>query len=60
MRSRVHETKNGEVFVTCKVDNNLKMNKHFGIWRVKFGFEWNVLLVFNDEEVIVRNKHLAD
>ena len=36
------------------------MAEHFGIWRVKFGVEWSVLLVFNDEEVILRNKQLAE
>ena len=36
------------------------MAEHFGIWRAKFGVEWNVLPVFNDEEVILRNKQLAE
>ena len=58
--SRVHAPQTGEVFVTCKADNHLKMAEHFGIWRAKFGVEWNVLPVFNDEEVILRNKQLAD
>ena len=49
----------GEVFVTCKADSHQKMAEHFGIWRAKFDFEWNVLFVFNYEEVILRNKQLA-
>ena len=58
--SRVHAPQTGEVFVTCKADSHLKMAEHFGIWRAKFGVEWNVTPVFNDEEVIVRNKQLAE
>ena len=58
--SRVHAPQTGEVFVTCKADSHLKMAEHFGIWRAKFGVEWNVLPVFNDEEVIMRNKQLAE
>mgnify|MGYP002019377737 FL=1 len=49
----------GEVFVTFKADSHLKMAEHFGIWRAKFGVEWNVLPVFNYEKVILRNKQLA-
>ena len=44
----------------CIRDSHLKMAEHFGIWRAKFGVEWNVLPVFNDEEVILRNKQLAE
>ena len=58
--SRVYAPQTGEVFVTCKADSHLKMAEHFGIWRAKFGVEWNVLTVFNDEEVILRNKQLAE
>ena len=36
------------------------MPEHFAICRAKFGVEWNVLPVFNDEEVILRNKQLAE
>ena len=36
------------------------MAEHFGTWRAKFVVKWNVLPVFNDEEVILRNKQLAD
>ena len=42
--SRVHAPQTGEVFVTCKADNHLKMAEHFGIWRAKFGVEWLSLI----------------
>ena len=58
--SRVHAPQTGEVFVTCKADNHLKMAEHFAIWRAKFGVEWYVKPVFNDEEVIKRNKQVAE
>ena len=58
--SRVHAPQTGEVFVTCKADNHLKMAEHFAIWRAQFGVEWDVKPVFNDEEVIKRNKQVAE
>ena len=58
--SRVHSPQTGEVFETCKADNHLKMAEHFGIWRAKFGVEWNVMSFFNQEEIILRNKQLAE
>ena len=36
------------------------MAEHFAIWRAKFGVEWDVKPVFNDEEVIKRNKQVAE
>ena len=36
------------------------MAEHFAIWRAKFGVEWYVKPVFNDEEVIKRNKQVAE
>ena len=57
--SRVHVPQNGEVFVKWKADNHLKMAEHFGICRAKFGVEWNLIPVFNDEEFILRNNQLA-
>ena len=36
------------------------MAEHFVIWRAKFGVEWNVFPVFNDEEIILRNKQFAE
>ena len=50
--SRVHAPQTGEVFVICKAENHLKVAEHFAIWRAKFGVEWDVKPVFNDEEVI--------
>ena len=58
--SRVHAPQTGEVFVTCKAENHLKVAEHFAIWRAKFGVEWDVKPVFNDEEVIKRNKQVAE
>ena len=40
--------------------SHLKVAEHFAIWRAKFGFEWDVKPVFNDKEVIQRNKHVAE
>ena len=37
-----------------------KMAEHFALWRAKFGVEWDVKPVFNDEEVIKRNKQVAE
>ena len=36
------------------------MAEHFAIWRAKFCVEWDVKPVFNDEEVIKRNKQVAE
>ncbi len=58
--SRVHAPQTGEVFVTCIADNHLKVDEHFSIWREKFGVEWNITPVLNDDEVIRRNKKLFD
>ena len=58
--SRLHAPETGEIFVTFKADNHLEISKHFGVWRAKFGLEWNITAVLNDEEVIQRNKQVAD
>ena len=50
----------GEVFVTFKADNHLAISQHFGVWRAKFGLDWNITAVLNDDEVIQRNKQVAD
>jgi len=50
----------GEVFVILKVDNHLTILEHFGIWRAKFGDERKIRAVLNDEEVIQRNKQVAE
>ena len=57
--SRVHAPKIWEVFVICKAEKHLKVAEHFAIWRTKFGVEWDVKTVFNDEEVIKRNKKIT-
>tara|TARA_Y100000589_G_C26708663_1_gene448789 strand:+ start:18 stop:338 length:321 start_codon:yes stop_codon:yes gene_type:complete len=58
--SRVHAPQTGEVFVTCLADNHVKVDEHFAIWREKFGVEWNITPVLNDDEIIKRNKKLLD
>ena len=58
--SRVHSPQTGEIFVTCLADNHLKVEEHFAVWREKFGVEWNITPVLNDEEVILRNKKVLD
>ena len=58
--SRLHVPETGEVFVTFKANNHLAISEHFGIWRAKFGLEWNTTALLNDEEVIQRNKKVAD
>ena len=58
--SRLHAPETGEVFVTFKADNHLAISEHFGVWRAKFGLEWNITAVLNDEEVIQRNKQVGD
>ena len=57
---RFHAPETGEVFVILKADNHLAISEHFGIWRAKFGVEWKITAVLNDEEVIQRNKQVAD
>ena len=57
---RLHAPETGEVFVTFKADNHLAISEHFGVWRAKFGLEWNITAVLNDEEVIQRNKKVAE
>ena len=46
--------------MTFKADNHLAISEHFGVWRAKFGFKWNITAVLNDEEVIQRNNQVAD
>ena len=58
--SRFHAPETGEVFVTFKADNHLAISQHFGVWRAKFGVKWNVLPVFNDEEVILRFRQISE
>jgi len=38
----------------------LAISQHFGVWRAKFGLDWNITPVLNDDEVIQRNKQVAD
>ena len=57
--SRVHAPHTGEVFVTCIADNHTKVDEHFAMWREKFGVKWHITPVFNDEEIIRRNKKLS-
>ena len=58
--SRLHTSEISEVFVTFKADNHLAISEHFGVWRAKFGLEWNITAVLNDDEVIQRNKQVAN
>ena len=58
--SRFHATETGEVFVTFKADNHLAISQHFGVWRAKFGLNWNITAVLNDDEMIQINKQVAD
>ena len=58
--SRFHAPETGEVFVIFKADNHLAISQHFGVWRAKFGLDWNITAVLNDDEVIQRNKQVAD
>ncbi len=58
--SRLHAPESGEIFVTFKAGNHLAISENFGVWRAKFGLEWNITAVLNDEEVIQRNKQVAD
>ena len=60
MISRFLALEIGEVFVTCKAGNHLAISQHFGVWRAKFGLDWNITAVLNDDEVIKRNKQVAD
>ena len=57
---RFHAPETGEVFVIFKADNHLAISEHFGIWRAKFGVELKITAVLNDEEVIQRNKQVAE
>ena len=57
--SRLHAPETGEVFVTFKADNHLAISEHFGVWRAKFGLEWNMTAVLNDEQVIQRNEQVV-
>ena len=52
--SRVHAPQTGEVFVTCKAENHLKVAEHFALLRAKFGIEWDVKQVHNDETDTIR------
>ena len=58
--SRLHAPETGEVFVTFKAENHLAISEHFGVWRAKFGIEWNITSVLSDEEVIQRNKQVEE
>ena len=58
--SRLHTPETREVFVTFKADNHLAISEHFGVWRAKFGLEWNITAVLNDYEFIQRNKQVAN
>ena len=43
--SRFHTPETGEVFVTFKSDYYLAISQHFGVWRAKFGLDWNIIAV---------------
>lgn len=58
--SRSHAPKTGDVFVTFKAANHLAISKLFGVWRAKFGLDWNITAVLTDDEVMQRNKQVAD
>ncbi len=58
--SRFHAPEKGEVFVNFKAYNHLAISQHFGMRRAKFGLDWNITAVLNDDEVIQRNKQVAD
>ena len=60
LANRFHAPETGEVFVAFKADSHLVISKHFEVWRVKFGLDWNITAVLNDDEVIQRNKQVAD
>ena len=57
--NRFNAPETGEVFVTFKADSHLAISQHFGVWRAKFGLDWNITAVLNDNEVIQRNKQVA-
>ncbi len=57
--NRLHAPETGEVFVIFKADNHLAISEYFGVWRAKFGLEWNMTAVLNDEKVIQRNKQVV-
>ena len=58
--SRLHTPETREIFVTFKADNHLAISEYFGVWRAKFGLEWNITAVLNDDEFIQRNKQVAN
>ena len=57
--NRFHAPETGEVF-HFKADSHLAISKHFGVWRAKFGLYWNITAVLNDDDVIQRNKQVAE
>ena len=50
----------GEVIVDFKADNHWPISQHFGVWRAKFDLDWNITAFLNDDEVILRNKQVAN
>ena len=58
--NRFHAPETGEVFVTFKADSHLAISQHFGVWKAKFGLDWYITAVLNDDEVSQRNKQVAD
>ena len=58
--SRVHAPQTGEVFITCIADNHFKVDEHFAIWRERIGVNWNIVPVLSDEEILLRNRKIAE
>ena len=58
--NRFHACETGEVFVAFKADSHLAIFQYFEVWRTKFGLDWNITAVLNDDEVIQRNKDVSD
>ena len=58
--NRFHAPERGEVFVIFKADSHLAISQHCGVWRAKFGLDWNITAVLNDDDVIQRNNKVAD
>ena len=58
--NRFHAPATGEVFDTFKANSHLAISQDFGVWRAKFGLDWNIIAFLNDNEVIPRNKQVDD
>jgi len=60
MLFRVHAPGEGRVVCLCKAESDKEIFEHFAPWRAKFGLDWNITAVLNDDEVIQRNKQVDD